>query len=106
MYCQKCGKEIDNEAVVCVHCGCSTENQPTKQVKTKELFYYENFLELIKSLIITGVSLYGVCVLLMEYIKYRDVYGKFNHVLSEWFIIFIFGLAGVIKVIIKNKNRK
>lgn len=22
MYCQKCGKEINDDAVVCVHCGC------------------------------------------------------------------------------------
>ena len=26
MYCKKCGKEIDNEAVICVHCGCATGN--------------------------------------------------------------------------------
>lgn len=25
MFCSKCGKEINNEAVVCVHCGCATE---------------------------------------------------------------------------------
>lgn len=23
MFCQKCGKEIHNEAVVCIHCGCA-----------------------------------------------------------------------------------
>ena len=26
MFCSKCGKEIENEAVVCVHCGCPTQN--------------------------------------------------------------------------------
>ena len=26
MYCHKCGKEIDDEAVVCVGCGISTKN--------------------------------------------------------------------------------
>lgn len=26
MYCSKCGKEIDDEAVVCVHCGIATQN--------------------------------------------------------------------------------
>ena len=26
MYCHKCGKEIDEEAVVCVHCGVETKN--------------------------------------------------------------------------------
>ncbi len=27
MYCSKCGKEINDEAVVCVHCGCAVENK-------------------------------------------------------------------------------
>lgn len=26
MYCQRCGQEIFDEAVVCVKCGCSTRN--------------------------------------------------------------------------------
>ena len=25
MFCSKCGKEINDEAVVCVYCGCATE---------------------------------------------------------------------------------
>lgn len=25
MFCHKCGKEINDDAVVCIHCGCSTE---------------------------------------------------------------------------------
>lgn len=38
MYCQNCGKEIPNEAVVCVHCGVSvaknknTSNEPASTV--------------------------------------------------------------------------
>lgn len=26
MFCYKCGKEIDDEAIVCPHCGCATKN--------------------------------------------------------------------------------
>lgn len=26
MYCSNCGKEIADNAVVCVHCGCATKN--------------------------------------------------------------------------------
>lgn len=29
-YCQKCGKELVDEAVICVNCGCSTETQPAQ----------------------------------------------------------------------------
>lgn len=31
MYCQKCGKEIDDEAVVCTHCGCAAQNQTLRK---------------------------------------------------------------------------
>ena len=31
MFCRKCGKEIDDEAVICVHCGVST-HQTTKKI--------------------------------------------------------------------------
>lgn len=27
MFCSKCGKEIRDEAVACVHCGCKIENR-------------------------------------------------------------------------------
>lgn len=26
MFCSKCGKEVHDEAVVCVHCGCAIKN--------------------------------------------------------------------------------
>ncbi|MBO4954627.1 MAG: zinc-ribbon domain-containing protein [Clostridia bacterium] len=25
MFCQKCGNQIQDEAVVCIHCGCAVE---------------------------------------------------------------------------------
>lgn len=28
MFCTKCGKEILDDAVICIHCGCSTQNEP------------------------------------------------------------------------------
>lgn len=27
MFCSNCGKEIDDKAVICIHCGCATKNQ-------------------------------------------------------------------------------
>ena len=27
MFCSNCGKEIDDKAVVCIYCGCSTNNK-------------------------------------------------------------------------------
>ena len=30
MFCSRCGKEIENEAVICVHCGCPVGNAASK----------------------------------------------------------------------------
>lgn len=27
MYCKNCGREIDDRAVICVHCGCPVDNR-------------------------------------------------------------------------------
>ncbi|MBR3864881.1 MAG: zinc ribbon domain-containing protein [Clostridia bacterium] len=34
MYCQNCGQEVNDNAVVCVHCGCSVKTEETKSVTT------------------------------------------------------------------------
>lgn len=31
MYCRNCGKEIDDKAVVCIHCGVATHDHPMFQ---------------------------------------------------------------------------
>ncbi|MDY0210970.1 MAG: TM2 domain-containing protein [Acholeplasma sp.] len=36
MYCRKCGAEIDDEAVICVHCGVA-QNNMTNQVNVDPL---------------------------------------------------------------------
>lgn len=35
MFCKNCGKEIDDNAVVCVHCGVATDVATTSAVKKK-----------------------------------------------------------------------
>ena len=36
MFCPKCGKEINNDAVVCVNCGCSVKKEPEKSQEYDE----------------------------------------------------------------------
>ena len=43
MFCSKCGEEIDNEAVICVHCGCPTQNyKDDKQAKDQPIIINNN----------------------------------------------------------------
>ncbi len=34
MFCKHCGKEINDNAVVCVHCGCAVSEQYNKIART------------------------------------------------------------------------
>lgn len=36
MYCKKCGQEVNDEAVVCVHCGCAIKEDKTSEEMNKE----------------------------------------------------------------------
>ena len=35
MFYRNCGKEIDDKAVICIHCGCSTQQIPVKVPESK-----------------------------------------------------------------------
>ena len=41
-YCSKCGKEIHEEAVVCIHCGCSVESAKKESTESKILEKYKS----------------------------------------------------------------
>ncbi len=34
-FCSKCGKQIDDEAVMCVHCGCPVTSQISQEAKAE-----------------------------------------------------------------------
>ena len=37
MFCEKCGKEVHQEAVVCVHCGCALKSTSTSSINNESL---------------------------------------------------------------------
>ena len=37
MFCKECGKEVSEEAVICVHCGCSMKSTAISDVNTEPL---------------------------------------------------------------------
>lgn len=51
-YCSKCGKEIVDEAVICVHCGCKTEYTTMIDDKPSTGFLFLGFLLPIVGLIL------------------------------------------------------
>lgn len=37
MFCHKCGAEIDDEAIICPHCGCGTVNYQQKRQEPQQI---------------------------------------------------------------------
>ena len=44
MFCSNCGKEIDNKAVICIHCGCAINNRYGELPKELQRFNWGAFL--------------------------------------------------------------
>ena len=61
-YCSKCGKEVHDEAEICIHCGCRIKNAPTPATAEKDSnnttrFILTFFLGWLGSVIINHSSL-------------------------------------------------
>lgn len=61
-FCPKCGKEIDDEAVMCVHCGCPTGVQAAPAAPTVDMVSTATTGEKVLSFLIpiAGIILYCV----------------------------------------------
>lgn len=60
MYCSKCGKEVHDDAEICVHCGCRIKEAPilsSNDGKNAVRFALTFFLGFIGSFIINNTSL-------------------------------------------------
>ena len=60
MFCSKCGKEVNDEAEICVHCGCRIKGEPlisSKDEKNSVRFLLTFFLGFIGSFIINHTNL-------------------------------------------------
>ncbi len=59
-YCSKCGKEVLDDAEICVHCGCRIKNEPllnSNDGKNAIRFILTFFLGFIGSFIINNTNL-------------------------------------------------
>lgn len=68
MFCQKCGKEIHDEAVVCIHCGCAVNGVNNRYGNDEETSSLATLSIVFAFLMpIVGLIL-GIC----GCVKYRD----------------------------------
>lgn len=64
MFCSKCGKEIHDEAVVCVHCGCAVGGNaiPKARQHSEDYPKFKAFQENVKTIHILGILSLVLCL--------------------------------------------
>ena len=70
MFCQKCGKEIHDEAVVCIHCGCAVAG-----TRVQNGYYNEEETSSLATLSIVFAFLMPIVGLILGIcgcVKYKD----------------------------------
>lgn len=62
-FCSKCGKEIHDEAVICIHCGCGVEGAPkATNIDNNEYSRLTAFVQESKSIYTLGIISLVLCL--------------------------------------------
>lgn len=85
-YCSKCGKEVSDEADVCLNCGCSVKSTPVGQLKTNR-----SLLKFILLSIIT-FGIYGLVVMSAVSTDINTIAGRYDgkKTMHYCLVVFIF----------------
>lgn len=94
-YCSKCGKEINDEAVICIHCGCSVENKPlTSTAPVGQLKTNRGLLKFILLSIIT-FGIYGIVVMSAVSTDINAIAGRYDGKKTMHYCLVLFIFAGL-----------
>ena len=61
-YCQKCGQQIHDDAVICIHCGCSSEGVTKKDTQSPDYYRLEAFKSDANSVFGLGIISLVLCM--------------------------------------------
>lgn len=102
MYCQKCGKEINDMAVICPNCGCSTQNEISEQHPMQGVTNTDTVVNGEKSTLATGALVFsflmpivGLILGIVGAVKYKTTKYKKQSIIAiplsivVWFVVMI-----------------
>lgn len=85
MYCNNCGKEINDDAVICTHCGVATDNYVQSTYKPLAGFILSFFFSFI-----------GLIVSIVQYKKAKKVGGVASYAKAGIILGIIFTVLNII----------
>lgn len=106
MFCSKCGKEIDNEAVICPHCGVPTQNYQAPQQQPNVVINNSNAN--VNTNVVGGVGMVSpkskivallLCIFLGEFGIHRFYVGKIGTGIIWLCTMGLFGIGWIVDII-------
>lgn len=84
MYCKNCGKQIDDKAVVCVHCGQITGNYyyPQQSANPAANKYNESYTPILGFIFSFIIGLVGLIISAVQYRRAKSVNGEAKYALA------------------------
>ncbi len=108
-YCTHCGAQIVDEAVICVNCGCATEDSKPKQPVADNSSTLKTIAKILMLItcIVTAWALIPLCWTIPMTVKYwNDV--KYNRPTSTAFkvcsLLFVSMIAGILMLCDNSDN--
>lgn len=105
MYCQKCGNEINDMAVICPNCGCSTENEIPKPQPEQSVTNADSVVNGEKSTLATAALVFsflmpivGLILGIVGAVKYKTEKYKKQSIVAiplsivVWFVVMIINI--------------
>ncbi len=93
-YCSKCGSQIEDEAVVCVNCGCPVGNQPRRAASTAPVGQLKTNRSLLKLILLSIITLgiYGIVVMSSVSTDINVIAGRYDgkKTMHYCLVLFIF----------------
>lgn len=93
-YCAKCGKEVEENAVVCIHCGCSiaapnSQTRPVGQLKTNR--------GLLKFILLSMITfgIYGLVVMSAVSTDINVIAGRYDGKKTMHYCLVVFVFAAL-----------
>lgn len=99
MFCKNCGKEIHDNAVICIHCGCSVDDEKSSiQQKDLSMVAYILLAFFFCAHRLYAGQKYGILYFILGIIAWLTVWTGFGIIFSiAWLVIEIIDISNAVR---------
>ena len=103
MYCPNCGKQVDEKAVVCIHCGCALNFNQLLSKKSRG----KGIASMVLGILGVVYSLAGFSILTdLSFLNYEDYASRIGYAIGTVLFQSVFAIIAICLAISERKEEK